>query len=208
MNHPPASPPPLPEQGVAGQRIPVLIVDDDPVLAATLDALMTGAGYAVRVAANGRLAWEALQHAPAAVVISDWQMPELDGLELCRRIRARPHQRYVYFILITAYGGKQQYALGMDAGADDFITKPLDLDELRARVRVAERILGLRQELHRLEGLLPICAYCKRIRNESGAWDSIEAYVAERSEAQFSHGICDDCSARIFGAELDREGSA
>lgn len=203
VNDDPASwlPPAQPE---ADKRPSALVVDDDPVVAATLHALVSAVGYTVRVAGNGREAWEALQQAPATVVISDWYMPEVDGLELCRRIRARPDERYVYFILITAYGGKQQYALGMDAGADDFITKPLDLDELRARLRVATRILGLRHDLHRLEGLLPICSYCKRIRSEDGSWDSIEAYVADRSEAHFSHGICDACAAAVFGAGPER----
>jgi phosphoserine phosphatase RsbU/P len=186
----------------AGNRISILIVDDDPVIAATLNALTSAAGYAVRVAGNGREAWESHQRAPAAVVISDWHMPEMDGLELCRRIRARPNEPYVYFILITAYGGKQQYALGMEAGADDFITKPLDMEELRARLRVAERILGLRQYLQRLEGLLPICAYCKRIRDEGGSWESIELYIQDRSKAQFSHGICADCYAKVVAPQL------
>jgi phosphoserine phosphatase RsbU/P len=203
MSHPLAS---LATPVPADAAIPfsVLVVDDDPVLIATLKALITSTGHSVRAASNGLEAWESLQHNPAAIVISDWHMPGLDGLELCRRIRARAHQRYVYFILITAYGGKQQYALGMDAGADDFITKPLDLDELRARLHVADRILGLQQHLRRLEGLLPICAYCKRIRDESGAWESLEGFIGGRSEAQFSHGVCDVCEAKVFGDQLDQ----
>jgi CheY-like chemotaxis protein len=202
MSHPVTSDSP-PPPGSAGKQISVLVVDDDPVVIATLRALISATGHSVRVASNGREAWEAFQRDPAAIVISDWHMPELDGLELCRRIRTRPSERYVYFILITAYGGKQQYALGMEAGADDFITKPLDLDELRARLHVADRILGLQLTLRRLEGLLPICAYCKRIRDESGAWESLEGYIGGRTEAHFSHGICDACEAKYFGDQLD-----
>lgn len=187
----------------AGVLPTALVVDDDPVVAATLKAVVTAAGYAVRVARDGREAWEALQQAPSSVVISDWYMPEVDGLELCRRIRARPDEGYVYFILITAVGGKEQYGRGMDAGADDFITKPLDLDELRARLRVAARILGLRRELKRLEGLLPICSYCKRIRDDAGAWNSLEVYITDRSDARFSHGICEDCYATVIQPQLD-----
>lgn len=192
----------------AGQRIPILIVDDDPVLTMMLGAMLSAAGYSIRVAADGKEAVEALQHFPASVVISDWHMPEIDGLELCRRIRAQGNKPYVYFILITANGGKQQYASGMDAGADDFITKPVDLDELRARLHVAERILGLRQEVQRLEGLLPICSYCKRIHDESGKWDSLEEYVETHSAAQFSHGICEDCYAKVIQPQLDGIGPA
>lgn len=180
-----------------------LVVDDDPVIAATLKAVVAKAGYAVRVARDGSEAWQAVQEAPASVVISDWYMPAMDGLELCQRIRARPDEAYVYFILITAMGGKEQYDRGMDAGADDFITKPLNLDELRARLRVAARILGLRRELKRLEGLLPICSYCKRIQDAAGEWNSLEVYITERSDARFSHGICERCYETVIQPQLD-----
>jgi YesN/AraC family two-component response regulator len=83
----------------------------------------------------------------------------------------------------------------MDAGIDDFITKPVDGDELKARVRVAERILGLRKRMDDLEGLLPICSYCKRIRNDHDQWSALEGYIEQRSGAEFSHGVCPDCYA-------------
>ncbi|HEX4574797.1 MAG TPA: response regulator, partial [Gemmatimonadales bacterium] len=127
--------------------VSVLIVDDDAVACAQLRALVGAAGYAVSVATNGREAWEMLHLARIPVVISDWYMPEMDGPELCRRIRARQGEPYVYFVLITSRGGKQQYLAGMEAGADDFVTKPVDPDELRARLTAAERILGLRHQL-------------------------------------------------------------
>src|SRR5213079_2389255 len=110
-------------------------------------ALAKAAGYDVQTVPNGRQAWELLQLARVPIVISDWYMPEMDGPELCRRIRARTREPYAYFILVTSRGGKQQYLAGMEAGADDFIAKPVDPDELRARLKVAERILGLRKEL-------------------------------------------------------------
>lgn len=198
-----AEPPPAGTGPEPGVRPTALVVDDDPVVAATLKAVVSKAGYAVRVARDGSEAWQALQQAPVSVVISDWYMPAMDGLELCRRIRARPDEGYVYFILITAMGGKEQYDRGMDAGADDFITKPLNLDELRARLRVAARILGLRRELKRLEGLLPICSYCKRIQDGAGEWNSLEVYITERSDARFSHGICERCYETVIQPQLD-----
>src|SRR5438309_2996364 len=140
-------------------EIPVLVVDDDAVSSAQLGALAKAAGYDVKTAQNGREAWDLLQLARIPIVISDWYMPEMDGPELCRRIRGRTREPYVYFILVTARGGKQQYLAGMEAGADDFIAKPVDPDELRARLKVAERILGLRKEIEQLEVLLPICSY-------------------------------------------------
>lgn len=184
--------------------VPVLVVDDDPVSRAQFGALAQAAGYQVNVAVNGREAWELLQVARLPIVISDWYMPELDGPELCRRIRARRREPYVYFILVTAKGGKQQYLAGMEAGADDFIAKPVDPDELRARLTVAERILGLRRELHQLEALLPICSYCKRIRNERDEWEPLDSYLQRRFETQLSHGICPDCYAKHVQPQLDR----
>jgi phosphoserine phosphatase RsbU/P len=139
------------------------------------DLCVNDAGYQVNVAVNGREAWELFQIARIPIVIADWYMPERDGPELCRRIRARPRELYVYFILVTAKGGKQQYLAGMEAGADDFIAKPVAPDELRARLTVAERILGLRHELRQLETLLPVCSYCKRIRNERHEWETLDS---------------------------------
>src|SRR5205823_7343637 len=97
--------------------IPVLVVDDDAVSSSQLGALAKAAGYDVKTAFNGREAWELLQLARIPIVISDWYMPEMDGPELCRRIRSRVREPYVYFILVTARGGKQQYLAGMEAGA-------------------------------------------------------------------------------------------
>jgi phosphoserine phosphatase RsbU/P len=130
-------------------------------------------------------------------------MPEMDGTELCRRVRAWPSDQYVYFILIATRGGRQRYLEGMEAGADDFITKPVDLEELRARLRVAERILDLRHHVYRLEGLLPICGYCKRIDDRSKGWQPIEQYVSSHSETQFSHGVCPECYQKHIRPQLD-----
>jgi len=181
----------------------VLIAEDEAVTRLTLSAALKGMGHEVTVSADGAEAWSDLQLMHIPVVISDWQMPELDGPELCRRIRGRQDPRYTYFILVTATGGKQRYLEGMDAGADDFITKPVDLEELRARLKVAERILGLRRHVQQLEGLLPICAYCKRIRDAGEQWESIEQYVEARSAAQFSHGYCPDCYEKYVRPQLE-----
>ena len=188
--------------------ISVLVVDDDPVSSAQLGALATAAGYDVKSAYNGREAWELLQLARVPIVISDWYMPEMDGPELCRRIRARTREPYSYFILVTSRGGKQQYLAGMEAGADDFIAKPVDPDELRARLKVAERILGLRKEIEQLEVLLPICSYCKRIRNDKEEWEPLETYIERHFETLLSHGICPDCYTKYVQPRLDRDTSA
>jgi len=182
----------------------LLLAEDDAVARLTLSAVLKGLGHEVTEAEHGAEAWANLQLGYFPIVISDWSMPEIDGPELCRRLRARPTDRYTYFLLITATGGKKRYLEGMEAGADDFIPKPIDMDELRARLKAAERILGLRQHVQQLEGLLPMCAYCKRIRDASEKWESIERYVEERSEAQFSHGYCPDCYEKYVRPQIEK----
>jgi DNA-binding response OmpR family regulator len=182
----------------------VLIAEDDPVTRLHLSAALKGLGYEVTVAPDGKEAWTRLQTVHVPMVVSDWSMPEMEGTELCRRVRARHSEQYTYFILITSEGGKRRYLEGMEAGADDFIAKPVDLEELHARLKVAERILGLRRHVRHLEGLLPICSYCKRIRDENDEWTSVEAYIEGRSKAQFSHGICPPCYTKYIEPQLKR----
>lgn len=182
----------------------ILIAEDEPVARQFLASTLQKLGHEVVVASNGRDAWEAFQREAFAVVISDWMMPELDGVELCRRIRVADRTKYSYIILVTALSGRSRYLEGMDAGADDFLIKPLALDELRVRLRVAERILGLQAEVKQLEGLLPICSYCKRIRDEHDAWTRLEAYITSRTDATFTHGICPECRDTHVKPELDR----
>ena len=124
-----------------------LIADDDPITRLLLSTALTKLGHTVREAANGREAWHAWLTGEYPLVISDWMMPDLDGLEFCRRIRADTRADYAYIVLLTARSGKTHYLEAMNAGADDFITKPFEKDEFAARVRVAERILGLHVRL-------------------------------------------------------------
>lgn len=171
----------------------ILIAEDDAVSRAKLAALLKAQGHDVTATEDGMEAWGAWQIAQLRVVVSDWDMPEIDGLELCRRLRAYQAPNYTYFILLTGATGRENFLSAMEAGIDDFMTKPVDAEELRARLTVAERILGLRAELNALEGLLPICSYCKRIRNDRDEWSSLEGYIEKRSHAEFSHGVCPDC---------------
>lgn len=171
----------------------ILIAEDDSVGRLTLQSVLRAGGYHVTAVSDGQEALDAWRLTEARVVISDWMMPELDGLELCRRIRAERAQLYTYFILLTGRGGKESFLTAMQSGIDDFITKPVDADELKARLGVAERILGMRQRIDALEGLLPICSYCKRIRSETDVWTELEGYIETQSQAEFSHGICPDC---------------
>jgi len=196
----------------------ILIAEDDTVSRYLLQRLLTQEGYSVVAARDGNEAWQALQvDSPPPIAILDWMMPGLDGLALCRKIRASRQLRATHIILLTARQEKDDLVQGFDAGADDYVTKPFENEELRARVRVGARIVGLRAELEErvaeleealskiktLEGLLPICSYCKNIRSDEGYWHKVEEYLGQRAGATFTHGICPDCYEKYIQPELD-----
>jgi phosphoserine phosphatase RsbU/P len=182
----------------------ILVVEDDFDARDLLQVMLGLDGHQVVTAVNGEEGWTKFQDDQFSVVISDWLMPETDGLELCQRIRASETTRYCYVILLTALQGKSNYLEAMRAGADDFVPKPYDADELRARLLVAERIVGLQHRVKRLEGILPTCMYCKKIRDERDQWVHIEQYITQRTEASFSHGVCPVCYENHVKPELDR----
>jgi phosphoserine phosphatase RsbU/P len=185
----------------------ILIADDDAPARRFLQSALRKLDHECILAADGREAWEAYQHAAPSIVLADWIMPRLSGIELCRRIRADARPRYTYVILVTALTGKGSYLEGMEAGADDFVTKPFDLDEMAARLRVARRIIGLQGEIRQLQGLLPVCSYCRRIRDEN-TWTTLEDYVAARTDVMLSRCICPDCYHARIGPEMNRLGIA
>ena len=186
----------------------VLIADDDAVLRHSLKTQLERWSFEVVDCADGTQAWDALQRESSpSLAIVDWEMPGIDGPTLCRELRQNPGLSGMYVILLTGNQDRRQVVSGLESGADDYITKPFDWDELRARVRIGRRIVELQQTLAArvaelqqalsnvrvLSGLLPICAYCKRIRDDKDYWQQIEKYVGEHSNAQFSHGICPEC---------------
>lgn len=181
----------------------VLAVEDDAVARRVLVQALTKLGHEVVAAANGEAAWEKLRHEPIRLVVSDWMMPDMDGLELCRRIRERPREDYVYFILLTGVDATEaNQREAADAGVDDFLTKPLKFNELWMRLRVASRILGYTKQLQQLEELMPICSYCKKIRDDKNYWQQIEGYINERTGSEFSHSVCPDCYQRVVLPEI------
>jgi DNA-binding response OmpR family regulator len=171
----------------------ILLAEDDLVTRSALTAILSADGHEVTDVEDGSHAWGVWQLSAPRVVVADWLMPEMDGLELCRKIRATPDRPYTYFILQTVRHGRESYLEAMDAGVDDFITKPVGAPELTARLRVAERILGLREELLTLAGLLSMCSYCKRIRSADRSWGTLERYIEQHSNAEFTHGVCPEC---------------
>jgi CheY-like chemotaxis protein len=176
----------------------VLIADDDRMTTVMLARALERWGYEVAVAHDGTAAWAHISgSAPPALAILDWMMPGLDGLALCRRIRDASLPTPMYVILLTSRSSREDLVAGLEAGADDYLTKPFDPEELRARVHVGERTLALIASIKRLTGLLPICAYCKRIRSDKNYWSQVEHYITEHTDARFSHGICPDCYQKV-----------
>ena len=183
----------------------ILIAEDDPVACAVLRQALRRLGHETVEAGDGAEALRMLEAEPVRVIVSDWMMPALDGLGLCRAVRARVGADYVYFILLTsrdATADNQREAI--EAGVDDFLTKPLDVQEIWMRLRVAERILRFATQVSQLEAFLPICGYCKKVRDDQNYWQQIEGYINARTGTDFSHSICPDCYQRVVLPELDK----
>jgi DNA-binding response OmpR family regulator len=189
----------------------ILIADDDDVARLALEAMLTRRGHDVVATADGTEAWQELQQPdPPRLAILDWLMPDLDGVEVCRRIRHDPRLKAMYLLLLTARGSKQHVLEGLRGGANDFIVKPFDHDELEARINVGVQVLRLQAELadhvrelelalaqvKQLEGLIPICSYCKKVRDDRNYWQQVETYIGDHSGVRFSHGICPGCFER------------
>ena len=186
----------------------ILIAEDNIVTSRLLQALIQSWGDEAVTAADGLAALAMLEadNAPPLALL-DWMLPGLAGPAICRALRERQSRSSTYIIMLTSKNERSDVVAGLDAGADDYLVKPFDPEELRARVRAGARIVDLQQrlavEVHELKralgnvrmlsGLLPICAYCKAIRDDSDYWHQVEEYVTEHSDVHFSHGICPKC---------------
>jgi sigma-B regulation protein RsbU (phosphoserine phosphatase) len=185
----------------------ILIAEDDRISRKVLEKILTKDENRVTAVEDGLKALAAIQKEAPDMLVTDWMMPDLDGSELSRRVRDLSLPNYVYIILLTALTEKERIAEGLDAGADDYITKPYDKTELLARVRAGKRVVQLEKSLRQkneqlsealaqvkqLRGLLPICMYCKKIRKDDNYWQQVEDYVAEHSQVGFSHSVCPEC---------------
>ncbi len=197
----------------------ILIAEDDPVSRRVLEATLVRWEHEVVVTTDGTEALAALQKEDApSLAILDWMMPGMDGVEVCRHVRRMNAPAPPYLILLTAKGSKEDMVAGLDAGADDYVTKPFDRDELRARVQVGARVVALQRNLaehvseleealsrvKQLQGILPICSYCKKIRDDQNYWQRVESYISDHSEAEFSHSVCPQCYERVVKPQLEK----
>jgi DNA-binding response OmpR family regulator len=182
----------------------VLAVEDDPVALAMLKRALQKLGHEVVTATDGQQALEAIEREEFRVVVSDWIMPGVDGLELCRRLRARLGRDYVYFILLSGIlPSEENQKEAIEAGVDDFLHKPLDPLRIAMRLHVAERIVQYATQVRQLEEFLPICGYCKKVRDDQNYWQQIESYINARTGTDFSHSVCPDCYTSVIKPQLE-----
>lgn len=196
----------------------ILLAEDDNDSRRVLAHYLTVWGFRVIEARDGleAAAILAADDAPPIALV-DWMMPGMEGVEVCASVRGRTDRPFTYLILLTARADKTEIAAGLDAGADDYVTKPCDPTELRARIKAGERVVELERTLARqvvalretldqvrqLKELIPICAWCKRVRDDEDYWHSIEEYLHVQTGSDFTHGICPHCLEAMRTAEPD-----
>lgn len=199
----------------------ILIADDDSTSRAVLSGVLKKFGHEPVETTNGLDALALLQERDGpCLAILDWMMPGMDGLEVVRTLRADPPKAPRFLIMLTARGEKADIVTGLEAGASDYLSKPFDPGELRARIQVGCELVQTRkaldqkieeledalEQIHTLQGILPICSCCKKIRDDQGYWQQVEVYIRKHSRAQFSHGICPDCM-KTYYPDIDPEAS-
>ena len=196
----------------------LLIADDDPNTVNLLRKYLMLWNYEVVAVSNGSEAIEIINgNDPPQLIVLDWLMPDINGIEVIKKVRLRDSANPPYIILFTVRDEKGAIIEGLEMGADDYITKPFDKDEFRARIRVGERVVQLQNSLSdrirqlqeavsqikSLRGIIPICSYCHKIRNDQKSWQQLEKYISEHSGAEFSHGICPECLKKHYPEESE-----
>lgn len=191
----------------------ILIAEDDLISRCLLAELLQRNGHEVIAATDGAAALAQLQQSSAPkMAILDWMMPVMDGLEVARQVRARPTDQPPYLIMLTSKGEKANVIQGLAVGANDYVSKPFDAGELLARIEVGRRLVELQaalvasneelrqalDQIKTLRGIVPICASCKKIRDDQGYWEKLEGFISKHTEATFSHGICPECEQKML----------
>ena len=186
----------------------ILIVDDDQFNISVLTEILNN-DYKIMTAESGGKALKAVAGPlPPDLILLDILMPELDGYEVCEQIKADRSTAHIPIVFVTAVSEAMDAARAFEIGAVDYVTKPFNPVTVKARINTHIKLSSTLQalesalkEVKRLNGLLPICSCCKKIRDDKGYWKQVEMYLEEYSEAKFSHGMCPDCSDNLYGEE-------
>ena len=197
----------------------ILIAEDNIASQLMLKTTFDDLGHDLVVTGDGRTACEIMLKPDAPkLAILDWMMPGMDGVEICRKIREKKFSDPAYLIILTVRNKTEDIVKGLKAGANDYIVKPYNVEELQVRVGVGCRVVEMQTimagqikelqsamaQIKTLQGILPICAYCKKIRDNKEYWQQVESYITTHSEAQFSHAICPDCYKKHVQPGLDK----
>jgi CheY-like chemotaxis protein len=190
----------------------ILIVDDNPTNLGVLFDYLKELGHRVLVHTNGESAIAATRQMSPDIILLDVMMPGIDGFETCRRLKANNATKDIPVIFMTALTDTVDEVKGLEVGAVDYITKPIKTEIVSARInthlalrntqkQLEERNLQLQHALDNiktLEGMIPICANCKQVRDDEGFWQQVEVYIRDHTDAKFSHGICPDCMESLY----------
>jgi len=203
-------------------RATILVVEDNPATRKLIEDILR-ADHRVITAADGREALAAVDAEKGGIdlILLDIIMPGMGGYEVCERLKSREDTRDIPIIFLTIMEADKDEAKGFAAGVSDYIVKPVNRLRLKARVanqlliRAHQRELALKnaelqealEQIKVLKGIVPICSYCKQVRNDEGYWQQVEDYVSRRSEAEFSHSICPSCMKRHYPEIMPPEGS-
>ncbi|MBK8727659.1 MAG: response regulator [Holophagaceae bacterium] len=190
----------------------VLVVEDAPInVDIVLGLLGQDPSLTLSVARTGGEALAAVRTSPPDLILLDIGLPDLDGYTVCQSLKADPQSQRIPVIFLTSREEPEDVARGFEAGGVDYITKPFEPLELKARVDChlaqkrwadAERALIAKleaalAEVKTLSGLIPICAWCKQVRDDQGFWQQVERYMADRTDANFTHSVCPNCLPKL-----------
>jgi len=190
----------------------ILIVDDVSINLQVLGNILKKSGYKISAALSGKQALTIIENTKPDLILLDIMMPEMDGFEMCKILKSKPETKDIPIIFLTAKTEKQDVIDGINLGAVDYVTKPFNSTELLARVnnhielklskdelqRVNKELTNSLAQIKLLKGLIPICANCKKIRDDTGFWQEVESYISHHTDANFSHGICPDCMKELY----------
>ena len=172
----------------------ILIAEDRAVSRKILQELVGKLGHETRAVENGYEAWTAFKRQTPEVILTDWDMPEMDGLQLTRHVRSHARGDGVYIIMLSAvYTLNENFYQAMDLGVNDFLTKPYTKRDLMAQLRLAEKTIEAHRKIRNLERFLRICCYCRKVCDENDDWRPLEEHIHRRTGAEFSHGLCPEC---------------
>jgi DNA-binding response OmpR family regulator len=183
----------------------ILIIDDNPQSIKLLGNILDSKGYSTAVAMNGTEALKFLENEIPDLILLDIMMPGMDGFEVCRSIKMNKNARETPVIFLTAKREIDDLVRGFEVGGVDYVTKPFNSNELLIRVKTHLDLKKARDEIRRLKGIIPICCNCKKIRDDKGFWEQVEIYIESHSDAEFSHGICPECTKELYGDLLNDE---